>query len=125
MHRSIGSLKTFLGATVIPPCLVDVAELPAFLDRIHVLDYSVQTRGADFESTVTVAVERDVSTGFSPVAGARFFIGDAAAPVTFIRATVAVEQGDLSITLHGLQWTLRFGSGAVGGSGKPSELSFQ
>ena len=123
MYRSIGTLGAFLADTVIPDGMLDAAELGTFLQQIHVLDFSSKVDGDAITSTIWLGLEGEVSIGFQGVQGARFAIGSAG--VSFITARLVRDREAFSITLESLRLAIRFGSDAVGGDGRPSELVYE
>src|SRR5882724_10906283 len=125
MYRSINTLSAFLADTLVPDGMLDAADFGSFFGNIHVLDFESRgnSDGETISSTMWLGFEDEVSIGFPGVDGARFVIGSPG--VNFVTATLDRSRDSFSITLHSFRFTIRFGSGAIGGEGKPSELAYE
>jgi hypothetical protein len=107
-HRSLGTLTKHLAAADWPVDFFTPDDLPAFLDRIHLLDYRLSA-GDDSSPTIFwLAIQGEIGVGLPGLEGVRLVVGGGdLAGFTFI--TAALRFGSKpSLTLENIRLSLRF-----------------
>jgi hypothetical protein len=108
MYRSQGSLATLVTTADWPVDFFEPDDLPAFLDRIYVLDYQTDDLAGNFFVRIWLAFEGEIAIGIPGLEGVKLvFGGSDVEGYTFITAALIVGE-ESSLTLENVSVAFRF-----------------
>lgn len=111
-YRSLGSLSDMLTDIPWPVDFFAPEDLPAFLNKIYVIDYQFDVGASGFAGSFWLAFEGELALNMLGFEGVKIVAGSNLPGYTFVNASLSVGE-DIALTLHDVRLSMRFDPGIL------------